>query len=376
MTRHARAPRVSRPRLIVAIAVAVVVLAGATSAVVLSGRHHRAAFDAAAWSANASSSRQASAANPTMSASASGSPSGTPGSTAKAGQPPPARSTAGIWRPAPGTTWQWQIVDQIGPSLRNVQMYDVDLTDAVPVSTVVPVAGFGSATWPKGINAGIIGRLHAAGKVAICYLDTGAWESYEPDHALFPGQPGWSSGGASNDVIGNSTGWDNEYWLDIRAGRTGLFAPIQWARLDLAKSIGCDGIEPDENNPYGNNPGPAISLADEKAWYLEVARQAHARGLSVGMKNGVEVTDADTVAAFDWNLNEECFFYDECGVLDAFIRAGKAVFQTEYTDDWKSRGGSDPVKLAASNSFCPSARAHHFATLVKNQVPDDLFVTC
>jgi hypothetical protein len=107
-----------------------------------------------------------------------------------------------------------------------------------------------------------------------------------------------------------------------------------------------------------------------------VAGQAHARGLSVGMKNGVEVTDADTVAAFDWNLNEECFFYNECAVLDQFVQAGKAVFQTEYTEDWSGKGFAQPAALAGSGTVCTSARQHRFATLIKDKVPDKTFVTC
>ncbi|GAA0918331.1 endo alpha-1,4 polygalactosaminidase [Virgisporangium aurantiacum] len=285
---------------------------------------------------------------------------------------------AAVWQPTPGTTWQWEIVGQVREPFLDVTMYDIDLTDAVPATTVVPVPGFGSVTWPAGENAGIVDRLHAAGKVVVCYLDTGAWESYEPDAALFPGTPGWRSGDPATDVILRTTGWDEEYWLDIRRSQWGRFAPILWARFDLAKSIGCDGVEPDQNNPYGNNPGPQIPLADEKAWYLEVAAQAHARGLSVGMKNGVEVTDDDTAAAFDWNLNEECFFYEECDDLNAFGDAGKAVFQTEYTVDWVERNPAyaNPATLAASGEFCADARRRGYSTLVKNEVPDAVFVTC
>jgi hypothetical protein len=219
-----------------------------------------------------------------------------------------------------------------------------------------------------------VGQLHAAGKIVICYLDTGAWESYEPDATLFPGKPGWKKGDPATDVILRGTGWDGENWLDIRRSQWTRFAPVIWARLDLAKSIGCDGVEPDQNNPVGNNPGPAIGTADEKAWYLEVAAQAHARGLSVGMKNGVEVTDADTAAAFDWNLNEECFFYDECDALDPFTDAGKMVFQTEYTADWKSRGLSTPAAVAGA--VCSGARQRGYATLIKNTEPDAVFVPC
>ncbi len=131
--------------------------------------------------------------------------------------------------------------------------------------------------------------------------------------------------------------------MDIRAGSWSRFAPIIWARFGLAHAIGCDGVEPDENNPALGQPSRTfpITLADEEAWYLEVATRAHAVGLSVGMKNGVEVVDADTVAAFDWSLNEECFQYHECATEQPFIDAGKAVFQTEY------RGDPDPVRPKA-----------------------------
>ena len=135
-------------------------------------------------------------------------------------------------------------------------MFDVDLFDARDGE----------------INAGVIGRLHAKGAVVVCYMDSGAWESYRPDASKFPAS-----------VIGNSTGWSGERWLDIRPQSWPLIEPIIVERMKLAVSLGCDGIEPDQNNPVGNNPGFAITYADEKAWYLEVARQAHALGLSVGM---------------------------------------------------------------------------------------------
>lgn len=280
------------------------------------------------------------------------------------------------WTPSPGTTWQWQIVDPVTEPFLPVDMYDIDLQDAVPAATTVDVPGFGSVRWPAGDNAGVIDRLHAAGKTVICYLDTGAWERYRPDAALFPGTPGWKAGDPLTDVILRNTGWAGENWLDIRPAQWSRFAPIMWARLDLAAQIGCDGVEPDQNNPVGNNPGPQITLADEQAWYLEVARQAHARDLSVGMKNGVEVTDAETAAAFDWNLNEECFFYRECGTLQPFTAAGKAVFTTEYTEDWQRRDPAyaDPIVLAAH--ICPKARAEGFSTLIKDVEPDTLYVPC
>ncbi len=271
-------------------------------------------------------------------------------------------AASGVWTPSPGTSWQWQIVGEVG-ALEDVAAYDVDLTDAIPRRMRVHVPGFGSASWPKGKNAGIVERLHDAGKVAVCYLDSGAWESYEPDAQLFPRRS-----------LGRTTGWSGERWLDIRPGRRERFAPIIWARFRLAARIGCDAVEPDQNNPFGNDPGFPISRSQERSWYLQVARRAHAAGLSVGMKNGVEVVDDATVRAFDWALNEECFFYRECGRVQPFIAAGKAVFQTEYSDDWRRRGASTPGEVAAE--VCAPARRLGFSTLVKRRVPDASFVSC
>jgi hypothetical protein len=214
-------------------------------------------------------------------------------------------------------------------------MFDVDLFDAQPAE----------------VNSGLIGRLHARGITVICYLDTGAWESYRPDAAQFPAS-----------VIGNSTGWDGERWLDIRPAARPLFESIILRRLDLAKTSGCDGVEPDQNNPVGNDPGFAITYQDEKSWYLEIAKQAHARNLSVGMKNGIEIIDSDLVSAFDWALNEECFQYSECGALSQFVQAGKAVFQVEYQGD--------------PSSFCPSANALGFSSMEKRLALDSWRSTC
>lgn len=221
-------------------------------------------------------------------------------------------------------------------------MYDIDLYDAQPAPSSYTVSGFGTVNVPAGVNAGIISNLHNRGRVVICYLDSGAWENYRPDASLFPAA-----------VIGGTTGWSGEKWLDLRKASWSQFEPLIAARLDLAKRSGCDGVEPDQNNPWGNNPGFAISLADQKAWYLEVAALAHARGLSVGQKNGIETTDSATVAAFDWDLNEECRMYDECSALDGYIAAGKAVFHVEYQDE------------GMTTSFCPADNTEKFDGLLK-----------
>ena len=242
--------------------------------------------------------------------------------------------TGSIWHPAAKTTWQWQITGKIDESVA-AEMFDIDLFDAQPGE----------------INAGVIGRLQSKGIKVICYMDGGAWESYRPDAAQFP-----------ESVIGNPTGWSGEKWLDIRPQSWPLFEPIIVNRMKLAAASGCDGIEPDQNNPVGNNPGFPITYADEKAWYLEVAKDAHALGLSVGMKNGIEIIDGDLVNAFDWALNEECFQYGECDALKQFVPAGKAVFQVEYKGD--------------TSTFCSKANALGFMSMKKKLALDAWRETC
>ena len=268
-----------------------------------------------------------------------------------------------VWQPTPGTTWQWQIVGAVEAPYRSVTMYDVDLQEAVPARQRVRIPGHGTVTWPRGDNAGVVERLHTDGVTVVCYLDTGAWESYRPDARLFPRR-----------AIGRSTGWAGERWLDLRPRATRTFAPMVWGRLRLAARIGCDGVEPDQNNPWGNRPGFPVSRAQEKRWYLPVAARAHRLGLSVGMKNGIEVVDADTVGAFDWALNEECFFFHECGRMRGFVKAGKAVFQTEYVADWRRRGLTSA--RAVARRVCGAAVRRGFSTLVKRRVPDARFVAC
>lgn len=225
----------------------------------------------------------------------------------------------------PTTTWQWQIQGAVDRTV-DAEMFDIDLFDARPGQ----------------INGGAIAALHASGKKVLCYMDSGAWESYRPDANQFPAS-----------VIGNSTGWNGERWLDIRRSAWPLFAHIIWARFDLAVSLGCDGVEPDQNNPVGNNPGFPITYADEKAWYLEVARQARLRGLTVVQKNGIELLpDAELVAAHDGMLNEECWQYKECDDgLQAYVQAGKWVGEVEYKGQ--------------TSRFCPKLQVRGFMAMKK-----------
>ena len=230
----------------------------------------------------------------------------------------PDGAPGGVWQPSPGTSWQWQLSGAIDTSF-DVAMYDIDLFDT-----------------PQGT----IDALHAAGRTVICYVDAGSWEPGRPDSADFPAA-----------VQGKALdGWPDEKWLDVADPRVRALID---ARLDVAVTKHCDGVEPDNVDGYANDTGFALTGADQLAYNAQLAADAHARGLSVGLKNDLDQIDA-LVGDFDWALDEECFTYDECDRMAPFTAADKAVFQVEY--------GAPSL----ATSICPKANALDFDTLIKN----------
>jgi hypothetical protein len=226
-------------------------------------------------------------------------------------------ASARPWIPAPDTTWQWQLSGRVDTSVK-AKMYDIDLFDT---------------------SAATVARLHHRGRHVVCYLDAGSYEPDRPDAASFPAA-----------VLGAGVeGWPGERWLDIR--RLDVLGPILKRRLDLCRHKGFDGVEPDNVDAYANDSGFPLSAADQLRFNRYVAATAHARGLSVGLKN-----DLDQVAAlqpdFDWALNEQCFQYHECGALRPFARAHKAVFVAEYE--------------RAPSTFCAQARAAGYMAMRKH----------
>lgn len=277
------------------------------------------------------------------------------------------------WKPAPGehADWDWQITEPYDVSVAR-SMYDLDLFDLATAGAYLDAPDGSRIDVPEGPLAGTIDELHARTPpaIVICYVDTGAYEHYRPDASLFPGHhptanaiPDGPTPPEAGSVIGWNTGWEQERWLDIRAQSRDAFAPIVWARFDLAVRLGCDGVEPDQNNPLDNDPGFPITRDDQISWYATVAEEAHARGLSVGMKNGHDQPGAleQLVPLFDWALPEECFEYDECELLQPFLDAGKAVFAVDY------QGFVDEADACAAHD------ALGFDGLVKDEPPSGAY---
>lgn len=238
--------------------------------------------------------------------------------------PPPSHP---IWHPAPGTTWQWQLTEPIDTSY-NVQMYDVDLNDT-PQST--------------------IDQLHSQGRTVICYFSPGSYENWRDDANQFP-----------KIVVGKKyIGWAGEYWLDIR--QMGVLAPIMRDRLDLAVAKGCDGVEPDNIHGFTQPTGFPLTYDQQMTYNMWLANEAHIRSLSIGLKNDLEQIP-DLVTTYDWTLNEQCYEFDECDLLQPFIAHGKAVFGTEYN-----------TKPA---DFCLQANAAQYSFIRKHLDLDAWVIPC
>jgi hypothetical protein len=241
--------------------------------------------------------------------------------------PAAARALPGVakarhWRPPPTTAaWQWQLQGKIDTSVA-AGLYDVDGFEA---------------------TKHVVRALHRQRRKVICYLDVGSWESYRPDAGEFP-----------SSVIGKRyEGFPDESWLDVR--RYPAFAAPLRARIAMCAHKGFDAVEPDNLAGWENETGFEIGAADQLRFNRWIARQVHARGMAVALKNdGTQV--GQLLDSFDFAIVEQCFQYEECGLYRPFVEAGKAVLAAEYE--------LDPAQ------FCDAATALRIGAIRKSY---DLF---
>ena len=251
-----------------------------------------------------------------------------------------------LWTPALVTSWHWMIHH----ALDVTDAKDMGLTDpngtplGYPAPQMYDIDGFYNGQDPtcnikdssgacvQGQNDAVR-QLHDLGKRVVCYIDTGVFESYRPDAYKFPSY-----------VLGRvDAGWNGSRWLDIR--RTDVLFPIMEARIKMCRDKGYDSIEPDEMVNYSNNSGFPLTYQDQLTYNRGIAQIAHKYGISIALKDDPEQA-ADLVNSFDWVLDEQCYQYTECDLLDPFTAASKTVFDAEYN--------------VTNDDFCPDANARNF----------------
>ncbi|MFB7667470.1 endo alpha-1,4 polygalactosaminidase [Kitasatospora sp. NPDC056138] len=220
------------------------------------------------------------------------------------------------WQPPVGVQWQWQLDGTVDQSV-NVPVYDID--------------GFEN-------GAAVVASLHAKGRKAVCYVNSGAWEDFRPDAKAFP-----------TAVRGLGNGWSGERWLDIR--RIDVLKPLMAARFDMCRKKGFDAVEPDLLDGYTNRTGFPLTGADQLRYNRMIAALAHERGLAVALKNDLEQVP-QLVGQFDFAVNEQCAEFDECARLTPFVKAGKPVLHVEYN--------------LTTAQFCRRTKALGFSSMAKH----------
>lgn len=220
------------------------------------------------------------------------------------------------WDPEPTTEpWQWQLQGRIDLSVP-APVYDVDHYE----------------------SASVVDAIHAQGDRAICYVSVGTFEPFRRDADRFPRR-----------LLGERLErFDDERWLDIR--RIGKLAPIMEARFDECAAKGFDAVEPDNVDAYQNRSGFPLGGGNQLAFNAWVANAVHERGMAVGLKNDLEQVRR-LLPYFDFAVNEQCFQYRECDVLEEFIAAGKPVYGAEYE--------------VGTGRFCEDSVARGFSTIYK-----------
>ena len=209
-----------------------------------------------------------------------------------------------------------------------VDVYNLDLFDTEPA---------------------VIQELHERGIFVMCYFSAGSFEDWRADAAQFP-----------QEILGREMeGWPGEIWLDIR--QIDLLEPVIESRLQMAAQKDCDGVDPDNVNGFENETGFPLNYEDQLAFNIFLSNAAHERGLAIGLKNDLAQIP-DLLSYFEWALNEECFYYEECELLSLFIQAGKPVFVIEYG--------------LATEEFCPQANEMHFNAMQKNWELDAFTLQC
>jgi len=245
--------------------------------------------------------------------------------------PPPPADCPQCWHPPLKVEWQWQLSSPLDPSVpaqvSGMQAFDIDLFDT---------------------DAGVVTALHAQGRKAICYIDAGTWEKWRPDADEFP-----------SSVLGLPNGWPGERWLDIR--QFSILTPIMQARINQCAGKGFDGVEFDNVDGYTNATGFPLTYAEQITYNVWLANAAHAANLSVALKNDLGQI-SDLLPYFDWELDEQCFTFQECDLLLPFINAGKPVMEVEYA--------------LATSQFCPLANAMNFNAMKKHLALDAYRVPC
>jgi hypothetical protein len=242
---------------------------------------------------------------------------------------PQGDAAAALW--IPGGTVDWQV--QATGALTTTARYDM---------LIVPLY------WRDRAD---LAPIVETGTRVVCTLHAGIWSADWPDADRFtPGMLG-------KRVWGEPA----QRWIDIR--QTGVRSLIA-ERLDHARAIGCSGIDAYRVDSWFENTGIRIGKGDQLAFNRWLANEAHARGLSIGLRGAVDLIP-DLIDWYDFATVEGCLERADCQLVLPFVGAGKPVFHWEFTT--AVDGGVD---------VCRAAKTFRFSTIVKHRQLDAWRYAC
>lgn len=250
---------------------------------------------------------------------------------------------ADVWKPKNGTTWQIVLLNAVQANRTtagSIAIWDFDLFDN---------------------SAAIISNFHEIDQKVVCYFSAGSYENWRPDASDF----------LPSDLGSNLDGWPGERWLNTNSTNV---RNIMLARMDLAVTKKCDGVDPDNVDGYDNDNGLGLTEADAVNYVGFLADAAHSRKLSIGLKNAGAIVP-NVIDQMQWSVQEQCVEYDECDLYQPFIHQGKPVFHIEYP---KGDGTSNelPVTPAQKAQACDGDQEEGFSTIIKNINLDLWFESC
>ncbi|KAE8349035.1 glycoside hydrolase superfamily [Aspergillus coremiiformis] len=248
--------------------------------------------------------------------------------------------TTAKWQPAVATKWQIELLYALNDTSVDADIYDIDLFNN---------------------EKSVIDNLHSQNRKVICYFSAGSYENWRPDKDQFK----------DSDLGKTMDGWPDEKWLNLNSENV---RKIMTSRLDMAAKKNCDGVDPDNVDGYDNDNGLDLKKADSINFMLWLANEAHARNMSIGLKNAGAIIPA-VIDNMQWSVNEQCAQFQECDTYAAFIDKNKPVFHIEYP---KGDETNNNVMVASSevNKACDFSGSPKFSTVIKNMNLDNWIQTC
>ena len=227
-------------------------------------------------------------------------------------------------RPAPLGTWQIQLTGALYTTV-DARSYIVDVE--TPTS--------------------VIGGLHDAGRIVLCYFSAGTWEPFRADASRFP----------ASTLGAPLANYPDERWVDIRDATV---RAIMRDRIIAAAGAGCDGVHPSGVAAFQQSTNLDFTRDDQLDYDRWLATVAHGLGLSIGLVDVDAALSQDLVADFDWAVLWTCLDTN-CAPASPFTGASKAVFLIEYGDETQV-----PV-------VCPKARSLGLSAIIKRDASLDAF---